>query len=185
MSGVEQVRVFPNNIAPPTLRFTSADVERAADSWSFNCGPGALCAALQLTPNEARSHFGDFERKGYTNPTLMYAALKSLGVKYTVHQAPLGECSLPWPRLGLVRIQWSGPWTKPGVPIGARYRKTHWVASWTRDSAKPNAVYDVNLPNWVKFSDWQSTLVPWLLEECVPRADGQWWATHSIEVSHG
>jgi hypothetical protein len=31
-------------------------------------------------------------------------------------------------------------------------------------------------------SDWCETIVPHILRECVPRADGKWWITHSLEI---
>lgn len=36
---------------------------------------------------------------------------------------------------------------------------------------------------WISLEDWGRDLVPWLLKECVPRADGQWSITHAIEVA--
>jgi len=68
----------------PAVRFTLADADRAADLWGMNCGPGALAAVCGLTLDEVRPHMGDFESKGYTNPTLMFAALKSIGVKHSL-----------------------------------------------------------------------------------------------------
>ena len=56
-------------------------------------------------------------------------ALQSLRVRYTPNSRPLGAM-LPWPKLGLVRVQWGGRWMQPGVPMAARYRHTHWVGSW-------------------------------------------------------
>src|SRR5687768_1685881 len=110
------------------LRITDADTE-AAREWGFNCGPGALCAVLDKTPDELRPHLLDFEQRGYTNPTLMVGILRGLGVAH--HR--VWRCDLPvpdpvYPKFGLVRVQWAGPWTKPGVPMAVRYRKTHWIA---------------------------------------------------------
>jgi len=184
---------------PPALRFGENDA--AFDCWGMNCGPAALCALLGLTPAEVRPHMQDFEAKGYTNPTMMAAALRSLGVKFTTTLAPLGERQLEWPRFGLARIQWGGPWTQPGVPIQARYRMTHWVASWRDDACDQifvgpdgkraggtHQVFDVNsvaLGGWYPFAGWRDDVVPWLLKELYKRADGTWWITHAIEVANG
>jgi hypothetical protein len=160
---------------------TLGDVERAA-AWGFNCGPAAICAVTGLTPEEVRPHLGDFEAKAYTNPTLMFTSLARLGLKFT-HKANRGYPN-EWPTFGLARIQWGGPWAKPGVPMAARYRQTHWVASSRTDTL--HMVFDVNALSvnggWIPFEMWRDSLVPWLLKEAVPRADGTWWLTHSIEV---
>jgi hypothetical protein len=54
------------------VSFTEADAHRAYDEWGANCGPGALAAIAGLTLDKVRALMGDFETKGYTNPTLMY-----------------------------------------------------------------------------------------------------------------
>lgn len=163
--------------ALPLIRFTRDDAQAAADSWGFNCGPGALCAVSGMTPSEIRPHLGDFERKGYTNPKLMYEILRRLfSDNWTV--TPLDN----WPGFGLVRIQWHGPWMSPSVPIRARYRQTHWIAYRLAD----NHVFDVNamcVGGWLPEREWSTQLVPWLLRQCVPRANGDWSRTHVIELS--
>lgn len=177
-----------------SVRFDRDDAQAAADAWGFNCGPAALCAVLGMTPNEIRPHMGDFERKGYTNPTLMGDVLLSLGVRTKLifrgnNAMPSG--SVPWPQWGLVRVQWGGPWTEPGVPMRVRYRHTHWVASRrTRPIGGTrlyhNDVFDVNAMcegGWISSVEWAAGLVPWLLRQCEPKAHGDWWPTHCIEVA--
>jgi hypothetical protein len=172
--------------ARPPLRFSVDDADRAGEEWRFSCGPASICAVLGLTPDEVRPHMQDFEQKGYTNPTLMWAALRSLGAKWRVTASgksePFYPTPDPWPRYGLARVQWAGPWTQPGVPMAARYRHTHWVA------ADDNMVFDVNatcVGGWISREEWAAQLVPWLLRECEPKADGRWWLTHAVEVSRG
>lgn len=162
--------------SPIPLRFTSDEAEQAADEWKFNCGPGALCAVLGMKPSELRPRLIDFERKGYTNPSLMCAVLRGLRVPF--YKRP----DLLWPDFGLVRVQWEGPWSKPGVPPAAAYRHTHWVASCVRFGGRPDGVWDVNVGHWCSFSDWARVVVPWLLERCEPKATGNWWVTHSFEI---
>jgi uncharacterized protein (DUF433 family) len=123
-----------NKAAVVAPRFTFADFERANQEWSANCGPGALAAILNLTLVEARPHFGP-GWPGYTNPTAMRSALLSSGCRFTVLQRGFSGYPLPWPRYGLARIQWEGPWTQPGVPMRARYRYTHWVGTARRSPA--------------------------------------------------
>lgn len=101
-----------------TCRFSVDDAQAAADEWGFNCGPAALCAITGKTPSEIRPFMGEFEQKGYTNPTLMKQCLARLGIAWK--PIPLDR----WPMWGLVRIQWGGPWMKEGVPIRARYRQS-------------------------------------------------------------
>jgi hypothetical protein len=167
----------------PVQRFTVAEAETAGEAWGFNCGPGALCGVLGLLPDVARQHMKGFEQKRYTNPTMMFDALRSLSVAFTVHATPRGGM-LPWPKRGLIRIQWGGPWMKEGVPIKARYRQTHWVGSWvTSDGA--TWIYDINAcewGGWCPLDGWKSDVVPWVLKECVPRNDGTWSMAHVIDV---
>ncbi|HKY40737.1 MAG TPA: hypothetical protein VJN18_32605 [Polyangiaceae bacterium] len=168
---------------PPEVRFTTLEAEIAGDTWGFNCGPGAFCAALGLRPEQARPHFKGFEDKGYTNPTMMFEALKSYGAWFNTQSAPRGSM-LPWPKHGLVRIQWGGPWMKDGVPMQARYRQTHWVASWV-STLGTLAIFDINAiesGGWLNQGPWENDIVPWLLKECVPRADGTWCMTHAINL---
>lgn len=174
------VPLHPLNVPP--LTFGMAETEAASDAWNFNCGPAAVCAVSGLNPSTIRPHLGDFESKGYTNPTLMYSILGSIGIKWRGRVNSVN--GLPdWPSFGLCRIQWAGPWTRDGVPIAARYRKTHWVASHRRDHHL--YVFDVNamvVGGWITFERWHTRLVPWLLEQCEPKASGQWWITHALSI---
>ena len=107
----------------PAIRFSVDDAQLAADAWAANCGPGAVAAICGMTLDELRPFLGDFERKRYTNPTLMWHILDRLGV--TWQAARMGTLAWDlrdtlWPRYGLARVQWEGPWTAPGVPIRAR-----------------------------------------------------------------
>lgn len=173
--------------APP--RFTQDDAERAHIAWGCNCGPGALAAILGLTLAEVRPHMGDFELKGYTNPTLMMAALDHAGARWAKLAVRPGS-QVDWPHYGLVRIQWEGPWMAAGVPIAARYRHTHWVGA-CRVPVPPGSVFDglgifdINCMverGWVSFADWTRVVVPALLED-YPRASGGWHVTHCLEVA--
>ena len=170
------------------VRFTLEDAQRAADEWRFNCGPAALAMVSGLTPEELRPHMGDFEQKGYTNPTLMFECLNRLGIQWKpikpYAKLPMLDGLDSWPKFGLLRIQWEGPWTAPGVPIPARYRHTHWIGACRVEGEEPY-VFDVNcmcVGGWVLFTEWSGSVVPWLLKQCEPKADGGWHLTHSIEV---
>lgn len=163
---------------PSKPRFSGDDAQRAAEEWGANCGPGALAAVLGKTLDEIRPHLGDFERKRYTNPTLMLDILKRLGVSYRKR--------MDWPRRGLVRVQWEGPWTAPGVPMAARYRHTHWVGAQRIGEAFDLWVFDINaiyFDGWIPYAEWSGQLVPWLLKECEPKASGKWHITHSLDLA--
>lgn len=181
------MKIETANATNRPVRFSLDDAQKAADEWSFNCAPAALCAVLNLTPNEIRPLMGDFESKCYTNPTLLFDVLKRSGAKHEhtyrsdtfVGDFPLIQ--IPPIKHGLMRIQWGGSWTKPGVPMRVRYRKTHWVAV-RRNSEQ---VFDVNamcVGGWMDVLEGESKLVPWIIRECVPDGDGSWWPTHVIEV---
>lgn len=169
-----------------TLRFGIDEAQRAADEWRFNCGPGALCAILGMTPDEIRPHMLSFERKGYTDPTLMKDVLHGLKCRITsVYQDQYGKRTLDpvYPTLGLVRVQWAGPWTQPGVPMRVRYRHTHWIGCRTngmgREAFDINSVY---YGGWLPWDEWSQMLVPWLIKTAVPKSSGEWWPTHCWEV---
>lgn len=169
---------------PPVPRFTEADMERAHQEWGANCGPGAIAAILHRTLDEVRPHLGDFESKGYTNPTLMIDSLNRLGARWRTD----GGDDPAWPDWGLVRIQWTGRWTQPRVPPRVAYRYTHWVGACRHVPESGPAeigVFDVNCLNngngWVGLADWESLLVPSLVEG-MKGADGGWCKTHVIEV---
>ena len=164
---------------------TLEEVERANEEWGCNCGPAAIAAVLRRPLDEVRPHMGDFESKRYTNPTLMWSALRSLGVRFSYRGGHLGRRW--WPTYGLARIQWEGPWTKPGVPARAAYRHTHWVGVNARNPENIG-IFDVNAvangTGWCSLDDWSGIVVPWLLREAVPSADGAWHITHAVEVTN-
>lgn len=159
-------------------RFNLADAERAFEEWGCNCGPSALAAIMGMTLDEVRPHIPGFDAKRYTNPTMMEAALRSIG-------RPWRKIGTQWPEFGLVRIQWEGPWTLPGVPIAARYRFTHWVGGWNTPD-RGYGVFDINTINngsgWTAKQAWETVCVPYITQH-VPRATGAWHVTHGIEVT--
>lgn len=160
-------------------RFGAADADWAWQTWGANCGPGAVAAVFHLTLDEVRPHFDavGFPAKRYTSPSMMNAVLRGLA-------RPWRKCAAAWPVWGLVRVQWEGPWTRPGVPYRVRYRHTHWIGAAISYGGR--GVFDINCINngsgWVSFADWRDVVVPWLLGETEPKASGAWHVTHAIEV---
>ncbi len=168
--------------------FTYAEALAAAQRWRFNCGPAAICAVLGMKPEALRPQLFNFEQKGYMNPTMVQEALEACGAQWEIvyrSDRPVAESGPKTKALltlenALVRVQWSGPWTKPGVPPAAAYQQTHWIAARNDFSE----VFDVNAlevraDGWISKRDWESQVVPLLLPK---RGDGHYWPTHAIEV---
>jgi len=147
--------------------------------WGFNCGPAAIAAIFGMKIDELRPHLGDFEKKGYTNPTLMFSILNSIKSGWELLNPTA------FPKYGLARIQWHGPWMDEGVPIRVRYRQTHWVGVF-QESANNIGIFDINSLNngtgWISFEDWKYDLVPFITKG-IKKANGEWSVTHGIEVS--
>ncbi|MBX3422255.1 MAG: hypothetical protein KF752_11935 [Pirellulaceae bacterium] len=174
-------------------RFDLEAAQTAADQWGFNCGPGALCAVLAKTPDELRPHLRDFESKGYTSPSMMADILRGVGATWRRVWEAKADCTrdalaMPiFPQFGLVRIQWDGSWCNAGVPVPARYRKSHWIAYASAGyTGSDEMAFDINamcVGGWITFREWSLQLAPWLIRECVKGGNGKWWPTHSWEVS--
>lgn len=163
-----------------TPRFTLVDVNSAA--WRPNCGPTALAAICGLTLDEVRRHMPGFESKGYTNPTMMLDALRSIGRPWSALRPGASGAPLPWPGWGLCRIQWEMPL---GVPARALYRYTHWIGAAREPRGDEQGVWDVNAlgngTGWCDRDNWSEHLVPHLVAD-IERATGGWHVTHAIEV---
>jgi hypothetical protein len=157
--------------------FTEADAQLAYDNWGCNCGPSALAAIMHMTLEDVHPHLVGFDEKHYTNPLMMYAALRSIGRPWRRNM------SGSWPSYGLARIQWEGPWTAPGVPQRARYRYTHWVGASRED--RGIGIFDINAigngSGWVSLEHWKMFVVPAITCE-YKRATGGWHITHSLEA---
>lgn len=159
---------------------TVEEVQLASETWGANCGPGAIAAVLGLPIDQVRGHIPGFDEKRYTSPTMMQGALRSLGVSHGWRI--LRGAQKTFPKYGLARVQWVGPWMKYGVPAAARYRHTHWIAA----SAGDRLVFDVNCVSvnggWIPLDEWAVKVVPWLLKQCEPKATGEWFLTHQVEI---
>lgn len=162
--------------ALPMIRFTPEEFVQANEAWQCNCGPAAIAAACGLTLDDVGGRLSGWP--GYMNPSLMVETLKKLRIRFWP------SLTVNWGRRAVVRIQWGGPWMLPGVPIGARYQHTHWVAScfayervWLFDC---NNLF-LGLGGWVHAEEWEQKVVPALLEG-KKRADGTWSRTHVYEI---
>ena len=150
------------------LRFTEADAIRANEEWRCNCGPAAIAAIMGLSLDEVRPHLSDFEQRGYMPTSMMWFVLNRLGAKLDkknfnpVTRRDRDGNPPAWPRWGIARIQWEGPWLKPGVPMNVRSLYTHWVGSCSLLQATHVGIFDINCMEtggWVSVSDWTGKVV--------------------------
>lgn len=154
-----------------TYPFTHEQLEAAWRDWHCNCGPTALAFALQTDLDTVHAAIPGFDEKRYTSPSMMKAALASLGRSYFA--AVPEKDNMFKNGLALVRVQWTGPWTAPGANPKWAYGMTHWIATWL--GIGPN-VFDVNC-GMGTFEHWEKVIVP-QLTATYPRADGGWLPTH-------
>jgi hypothetical protein len=153
------------------LKFSSNDAFNAYQLWGCNCGPAALAACLGSTLAEVRPHLPDFDARRFTNPTMMREALASLGVS-------IMEGVQEFPSLGLIRIQWHGPWTEPGKNPRWAYRFTHWVAAAFIRGQRH--IFDVNGGTQL-YHDWKFQTVPKIVKT-IKGATGEFSPTHIWEL---
>lgn len=55
----------------------------------------------------------------------------------------------------------------------------------SRRPADYGEAFDINamrVGGWLHFGMWSDRLVPWIIDQCVPKADGRWWPTHCWEI---
>lgn len=147
------------------------DIHQANNTWKASCGPAALAALLQRPAMECRDLFPGF--RGWCNPTMMGDAVRLSGRSWQ-------ECKpIHWPLYGPVWIQFEGPWEGAGVPPGAAYKFTHWIAC--HDSVEAMFIYDVNADGWLTAGEWQEEIMP-LLQASHKRCTG-WRLRKTWEVS--
>lgn len=157
-----------------TYPFTKQEWAHASQTWNANCGPTALAFAAQVKLDRVRAAMPDFEQKGYTSPSMMMRGIKGLGREWRGVADP-SPALMFHERIALVRIQWSGPWTKPGANPRWAYTHTHWIATWKGQDAG-NVLFDVN-GGLYPFDDWKKSIVPMIVSH-IQRADGGWSPTH-------
>lgn len=135
------------------------DAYRLAGHGKAACGHAALAAALQC---HVRDIMHAFPGPGlWVNDARMKQALATLEVEhYEVGSKSLNQWSVRW-------LQGLGSWMRPGVPMGARNQRTHWVAS------HDGLIYDINADSWLPAEVWQTQVLPDILEV---------WKTDTFEV---
>lgn len=133
---------------------------------------------LGKTLEEVRPHIPLFGQRRYTNPSMLFEALRCLGARWEM-------CwDKNWPVFGLARIQWEGPWMEPGAPVVSRSRWSHWVGACARDR-RNIGIFDINaidIGGWMSLDDWKADIVPEIIKRHVPRGNGGWHLTHSLNL---
>ena len=174
-------------MAVVTSPFTEEDSKQAFLKWHANCGPNALAFACGLHIEQVRGVIPGFETKQYTSPTMMRAALETLGKWFTAVGAPKPKPGA-WASVenmfhphftALVRIQWEGPWTEPGANPKWAYRHSHWIATW--ECERTGFVFDVN-GGVRNFQSWDTQVAPAIAEQ-IERASGVWYPTHIWRIN--
>jgi hypothetical protein len=159
-----------------SMPWSPPDTHEAYAEWGANCGPAALAALSGLLVNATRRWFPSYPGRAWTNPSQMRAAIDAAGLRYEVPKLGPKE----FPAYGFCFIQWEGPWLSPGVPIGAAYRNTHWVATCLAGQR----VYDVNAGEWIGRDEWEEDVVPHIVAH-TPRATGGWFVRTHLLVHGG
>lgn len=157
----------------PRVVFGVDEAEDAYRRLGANCGPGALAGLFSITPSQAVDFIPGFVDKGHTKETMMRLALDALGCSWD-------ESLETWPRFGLVRILWDGPWWDEGMI--ARFMRSHWVASVQCPDG--HYIFDINAINaggWLSLEQWADECVPFILRDS-KQATGKWSLWESFEV---
>jgi hypothetical protein len=166
---------------------TSEEVASASAEWGCNCGPAALAACLGFRIADVRLFLSNFERRGYMNGRHMRDAVLSAGGIIAAETiTPLRRMQeLPpmahFPRRGLMRIQFGGPWTAPKANPNWAYRHTHWAACGNLGRGDVR-VFDIN-SGYTTFADWTIKTIP-QIGETKKQWDGTWWLLDLWDVKH-
>jgi hypothetical protein len=173
----------------PTCQFSHDDIVQANADWGCNCGPAALAFALQTGLDDVRPAMmaAGFGVKGHTTPTMMSAALVAMNAKKRQVQVPVRNAGggldieplFVESLITLVRVQWTGPWTRPGTSPRWAYAYTHWIATWAERGVP--LVFDCN--GGVQHVErWEYETVPAITSQ-ISRADGGWHPTHVWHIA--
>lgn len=142
------------------------DMTLCADRYGAACGHGALAAVLAV-PVAIVCHqlFADsLPKQRWINMPTMEEALTKAGKTFRI----VGR---QWPKRGLAMIQFTGPWTRPGVPVRVACQYRHWVA------VEAGLVWDANLEDWISREDWGR----WVVELLPAKSDG-WTIARGYEI---
>ena len=110
------------------------------------CGHCALAALLGWSVEKVLPAFDGYAL--WTSERTMIEVMQRL------HLDPK-QARNHWPeKRAVVWLQGIGSWMKPGIPLGARNQRTHWIA---QDEAG-EVIYDANIGQWVSRAVWEQTI---------------------------
>jgi hypothetical protein len=103
------------------LLWTFDDSMEAHEEWKASCGPHSIAAAAAVSLDTVRQSLSNYH--GWMSPTMVTETLTKMGVNFSLTSRLQTQnlCS------GINRIQFVGPWLKPGVPTRVAYFHTHWI----------------------------------------------------------
>ena len=137
---------------------TPGDAQDFAEAGHAACGHASLAAALGCQVGQVLPHFIGLGEGLWVNEKRMKAAIEEAGFHWS-------EIGLPWPaEMSVAWLQGLGSWMNPGVPMGARNQRTHWIATARAEDTEEQWVYDINIGDWLPRMVWRRDMLPDLLK---------------------
>lgn len=157
------------------LPYTPEQSQQAYDEWKAMCGHHSIAAATHASLDRVKQACPKLV--GWMNPTMIGTTLHNLGARTKcLTRLPDDTRFLFTPGRRVMRIQFEGSWTGPGVPPAAAYKHTHYIA--VIDELVMDPMVDSNM--LISLLDWLETEQYRVLQD-VPKATG-WHFTHCWEV---
>ena len=100
----------PTFVHEPPLFYSQADSDAAYDGWEATCGPHSLAADVWAFAGVRPDASGQLQGLDETNA--VEAVLKAVGARY--HLRRIKSTDVKTLGNGINRIQFEGPWLKPG-----------------------------------------------------------------------
>jgi hypothetical protein len=139
------------NDDPLTLKVPD-DAYQMAESGKCACGHAALAAALQIDVEDVMPYFTGAGL--WVNEARMIQAIRGMSFEAE-------KTDQLWSTPRVIMLQGMGSWMLPGVPMGARNQRSHWVAAAMVDGVK--LIYDINSNEWMPVATWRSQVMDKLL----------------------
>ena len=117
------------------------DIIQSIQELGATCGPMSLAAVFGTSVVEVMRFFPDFPERDHVTWADMRYALTCSGAEAFAVRTPL-------PSVGVALVQLEGAWTRPGVPMRAQLRYTHWIG------CRNGFVFDLNVGDWLETDEW-------------------------------
>lgn len=110
------------------IPYTVEESETANREWMASCGHHSIASAAGVSLADVKAACSKL--CGWMSPTMIEETLLALGCRYSVVKGkfsgkPASRINERW----IMRVQFEGSWLKPGVPAGAAYQRTHYIAA--------------------------------------------------------